>query len=41
MNDIGLGFQVMGYGLLGVFFVLMLFYGVIVGLGKVFPVDKE
>lgn len=34
-------FKVMGIGMLGIFTVVAIFYGTIVGLGKVFPPDKE
>ncbi|MGI6404377.1 MAG: OadG-related small transporter subunit [Oscillospiraceae bacterium] len=37
MTDLQLGFQLMGYGLLGVFSVLFLFIVMILGLTKVFP----
>lgn len=33
--------KVMGYGMLGIFVVVAIFYGTIVGLGKIFPADKE
>ena len=41
MNDVMLGFQVMGYGLAGVFSVIILFYIMIVVMGKILPGDKE
>jgi hypothetical protein len=34
-------FKVMGFGMLGIFVVVAIFYGTIVALGKVFPPDKE
>lgn len=37
MSDLNLGVQLMGYGLLGVFSVLVLFYFTIQLLMKVFP----
>lgn len=37
MSDISLGFQLMGYGLVGVFTVLILFYFTIQLLMKLFP----
>lgn len=37
MNDLNLAGQLMGYGLAGVFLVLILFYGVIKLLIKAFP----
>jgi len=37
MNDLLLGFQVMGYGLAGVFSVILILYGVIKILGHLFP----
>lgn len=37
MEQIGLAFQLMGYGLAGVFSVLILFYVVIKLLGVMFP----
>ena len=37
MNDLNLGFQLMLYGLTGVFSVLILFYFTIVILNKLFP----
>lgn len=40
MSDISLGFQLMGYGLVGVFTVLILFYFTIQLLMKLFP-SKE
>lgn len=33
--------KVMGIGMLGIFAVVAIFYGTIVGLGKIFPADKE
>jgi hypothetical protein len=33
--------KVMGIGMLGIFSVVAIFYGTIVGLGKIFPADKE
>ena len=41
MNDIMLGFQVMAYGLLGVFSVILLFYASIVAMVKFLPHDDE
>lgn len=37
MSDISLGFQLMEYGLAGVFAVLILFYLMITILMKIFP----
>lgn len=37
MSDLQLGFQLMGYGLLGVFSVLLIFIIMILGLTKIFP----
>lgn len=37
MSDISLGLQLMGYGLIGVFTVLILFYFTIQLLMKLFP----
>ena len=37
MTDLQLGFQLMGYGLLGVFSVLFLFILMILGLTTFFP----
>lgn len=41
MNQLDLGFQVMGYGITGVFTVLILFYFMIKGLLKLFPYKAE
>jgi len=41
MNDIMLGFQVMAYGLVGVFSVIVLFYASIVALCKFLPADED
>ena len=41
MDEIMLGVQVMGYGLAGVFSVILLFYASIVILCKVLPVDED
>jgi len=41
MNDISLGYQVMVYGLAGVFLVLILFYALIGVLMKLFPYHPE
>lgn len=41
MNDISLGYQLMGYGLAGVFLVLILFYVLIIVLMKLFPYHPE
>ncbi|MDR2933260.1 MAG: OadG family protein [Oscillospiraceae bacterium] len=41
MNDMQLGFQLMGYGLLGVFSVLIIFMIVIKLLTVIFPAEKE
>ena len=41
MNDIMLGFQVMAYGLVGVFSVILLFYASIVIMCKVLPIDED
>ena len=40
-HEIMLGFQVMAYGLVGVFSVILLFYASIVIMCKVLPVDDE
>lgn len=37
MTEVGLAFMLMGYGLLGVFSVLIIFYLVIKLITKVFP----
>lgn len=37
MSDLSLGFLLMGYGLVGVFGVLILFYVTIIGLNAAFP----
>lgn len=41
MNDIQLGLQLMGYGMAGVFLVLILFYLMILLLMKIFPYNPE
>ncbi len=41
MDKLGLGIQLMMYGLAGVFTVLILFYGMITGLMKLFPYKPE
>ena len=41
MDKLGLGIQLMLYGLAGVFTVLVLFYAMIVGLMKMFPYKPE
>lgn len=41
MNDISLGLELMGYGLAGVFLVLILFYVMIVLMVKIFPFHPE
>ncbi|NLO39492.1 MAG: OadG family protein [Ruminiclostridium sp.] len=41
MSDISLGLQLMGYGLVGVFVVLILFYFMILLMMKVFPYRPE
>jgi len=41
MDEIMLGVQVMGYGLAGVFSVILLFYASIVIMCKVLPVDED
>lgn len=41
MDKLGLGIQLMMYGLTGVFTVLIMFYGMIVGLMKLFPYKPE
>lgn len=41
MTDLQLGFQLMGYGLAGVFLVLFLFILMIMGLTKAFPVKQD
>ncbi len=41
MNELGLGVELMMYGLTGVFVVLILFYFVIKLLLKVFPYKEE
>ncbi|MBZ4646339.1 MAG: hypothetical protein PWR27_1297 [Petroclostridium sp.] len=41
MDQINLGLQLMGYGLAGVFLVLILFYAVIRLLVKIFPYNPE
>ena len=41
MNDVMLGVQVMGYGLAGVFSVILLFYASIVIMCKVLPLDED
>ena len=41
MSDLQLGFELMGYGLLGVFSVLFLFFLMILGLTNIFhPKNK-
>jgi hypothetical protein len=41
MNDINLGIQLMGFGILGTFTVLILFYFIIKILMKVFPYKSD
>jgi hypothetical protein len=41
MTDIMLGVQLMGYGLIGVFAVLAVFYGLIVAIRKLFPYKDD
>jgi Na+-transporting methylmalonyl-CoA/oxaloacetate decarboxylase gamma subunit len=41
MNELGLGVELMMYGLTGVFVVLIMFYFVIKLLLKVFPYKEE
>ncbi|WP_267134865.1 OadG-related small transporter subunit [Anaeropeptidivorans aminofermentans] len=41
MNTLSQGFQVMSYGLIGVFSVLILFYIMILVLNKVFPYKED
>lgn len=41
MNDIFLGVELMKYGLIGVFSVLILFYVMIMILMKIFPYREE
>ncbi len=41
MSEISLGLQLMGYGLAGVFVVLILFYFMIVLMLKIFPYRPE
>lgn len=41
MNNLGLGLQLMGYGLAGVFTTLIAFMGLIYLLGKIFPGKKD
>ena len=41
MNELGLGIELMMYGLTGVFVVLIMFYFVIKLLLKVFPYKEE
>ena len=41
MNELGLGLELMMYGLTGVFAVLIMFYFVIKLLLKVFPYKEE
>ena len=41
MSDIMMGLQLMGYGLAGVFLVLILFYGIIRLMVKLFPYKPE
>lgn len=40
MDNVNLGLQLMGYGLTGVFMVLILFYIVIKLLLKLFPLNE-
>ncbi|MDP3388249.1 MAG: OadG-related small transporter subunit [Eubacteriales bacterium] len=40
MDNVNLGLQLMGYGLAGVFMVLILFYAVIKLLLKLFPLKE-
>lgn len=41
MSEISMGFELMGYGLAGVFLVLVLFYGMILLMMKIFPQRSE
>lgn len=41
MSEISLGLELMKYGLLGVFSVLILFYVMIFALMKIFPYRNE
>ncbi|NLX77070.1 MAG: hypothetical protein GXZ01_06850 [Clostridiaceae bacterium] len=41
MNDIYLGLELMKYGLLGTFSVIILFYVIILILMKIFPYRNE
>lgn len=41
MSEISMGLQLMGYGLTGVFLVLILFYAMILLMMKIFPHRPE
>ncbi len=41
MNEMNLGIQLMGFGIIGVFTVLILFYFIIKALMKFFPDKKD
>jgi Na+-transporting methylmalonyl-CoA/oxaloacetate decarboxylase gamma subunit len=41
MSEISMGLQLMGYGLAGVFLVLILFYVMILLMMKIFPYRPE
>jgi hypothetical protein len=41
MSEISMGLQLMGYGLIGVFLVLILFYAMILLMMKIFPYRPE
>ncbi|MGI6578264.1 MAG: OadG-related small transporter subunit [Eubacteriales bacterium] len=41
MTQIGAAFTLMGYGLMGVFSVLIVFYLVIKLLGRIFPEEER
>lgn len=41
MSDVSMGLQLMGYGLAGVFLVLILFYVMILLMMKIFPYRPE